>query len=227
MSPPDNPLHLALFDLDHTLLDGDSNTLWLDFLIAGRHLPPDTAARQAVYMERYGAGELDIREYLEFHLRLLADRPLAEWLPVRNAFIAERIRPRISSEAREAVARHLAQGHRSVVITATHEFLSSAIAGLFGLPVIAPRGEIIDARLSGRILGPICFRESKVSCLEDWLKRVGLAASRIGNRHFYSDSANDLPLLEAVSHPIVVNPDARLGEIARQRGWESLTWRSR
>lgn len=225
-STASGPLHLALFDLDHTLLDGDSNTLWLDYLIDRGHLPAGTREAQAAYMERYVAGELDIRDYLGFHLRLLAGRTLPEWLPIRADFVATAILPCISAAARAAVARHRAAGHRAVVVTATHEFLSAPIAGLFDLPVIAPRGEVVAERFSGEIAGVICFREHKLTCLERWLGEQGLSAHCLGERHFYSDSANDLPLLEAVSHPVIVNADPALQRIARERGWPLATWRA-
>lgn len=221
----EGPAPLALFDLDHTLLDGDSNTLWLDFLIAQGHLGPEAVTTQADYMAQYGAGRLDIRDYLGFHLRLLAGRPVSDWLPVRQAFIAQCIQPRIPAAARQAVARHRQLGHRAAIITATHEFLSTAIGALFELPVIAPRGKVVAGRFSGEFEEPVCFREHKLTCLENWQRENGLSAGHVAARHFYSDSANDLPLLEAVDHPVVVNADPALAQIALARGWQAATWR--
>ena len=162
-------------------------------------------------MAQYGAGRLDIRDYLGFHLRLLAGRPVSDWLPVRQAFIAQCIQPRIPAAARQAAARHRQLGHRAAIITATHEFLSTAIGALFELPVIAPRGKVVAGRFSGEFEEPVCFREHKLTCLENWQRENGLSAGHVAARHFYSDSANDLPLLEAVDHPVVVNADPRAG----------------
>ena len=217
-------MSLALFDLDHTLLDGDSNTLWLDYLVGHGHLPAAVQKQQTDYMTRYAAEQLDIADYLGFHLQLLTQRPLAEWLVVRADFLAAEIVPRISLAARDAVALHRSKKHRLAIITATHSFLSSAIGELFGVPVIAPRAEVRDGYLSGRIEGALCFREQKLICLNAWQKCEGLG-DVIGTRYFYSDSVNDLPLLEAVSHPVAVNPDERLALLAQQRSWPMLQWR--
>ncbi|MDY7579397.1 HAD-IB family hydrolase [Herbaspirillum sp. RTI4] len=215
---------LALFDLDHTLLDGDSNSLWLNYLVRNAHLPASILEQQADYMARYAAEKLDIADYLGFHLELLMHKPLAEWLPVRADFVATEITPRISQEAYETVTLHRAQGHVLAIITATHSFLSSAIGALFDVPVIAPQAEIRDGRLSGKIDGPISFREQKLTCLDLWLSSQQLDVNATATRFFYSDSSNDLPLLDAVSHPIVVNPDARLAELAQQRDWPVQHW---
>jgi len=218
-------MSLALFDLDHTLLDGDSNTLWLDHLVRHGHLPVDVQRQQADYMARYAAQELDIADYLGFHLQLLSKRPVAEWLAVRADFVATEILPRISPAARDAVAAHRANDDRLAIITATHSFLSSAIGELFHIPVIAPHAEIRDGHLSGQIEGELCFREKKLSCLNAWLAREGRGHEGIADCYFYSDSANDLPLLEAVAHPVAVNPDESLAALAQQRGWPILQWR--
>ncbi|THF65530.1 HAD-IB family hydrolase [Pseudothauera nasutitermitis] len=216
---------LALFDLDHTLLDGDSNCLWLEYLVEGAHLPPAILARQADHMERYAACRLDIADYLAFHLRLLDDRPLAEWEALRARFLTDVVAPRIPVAARAAVEAHRRLGHRLAIVTATHGFLADAIGGLLDLPVICPRGEQRDGRFTGHVPGPLCFGAGKIDCVEHWL-----AAAHPGTapreRHFYSDSANDLPLLRAVSHPVVVNGDAHLTEVAHELGWPRLSWRA-
>ncbi|HAL38263.1 MAG TPA: HAD-IB family hydrolase [Polaromonas sp.] len=167
----------------------------------------------------------DIADYLGFHLQLLSPRPLVEWLPVLADFVAAEIVPRISPAARDAVALHRSKEHRLAIITVTHSFLSSAIGELFGVPVIAPRAEVRGGHLSGRIEGALCFREKKLTCLSIWMESEGLGDEAIGERYFYSDSANDLSLLEAVSHPVTVNPDSRLAVLAQHRGWPMLRWR--
>lgn len=218
-------MSLALFDLDHTLLDGDSNTLWLEYLVEYGHLPATVLAAQADYMVRYAAEQLDISDYYGFHLGLLGQRPLSDWLPVRATFVASSIAPRISVEALVALAEHRARGDTLAIITATHSFISEAVGELLDVPVIASRAEVRDGVLTGRIDGPICFREHKQPCLMAWLKARGMSAGALDACRFYSDSANDLPLLEAVSHPVVVNADERLGAIAKSRKWPALSWR--
>ncbi|MGE0014246.1 MAG: HAD family hydrolase [Azoarcus sp.] len=218
-------MSLALFDLDHTLLDGDSNTLWLEYLVDNGHVPATVLAAQADYMARYAAEQLDISDYYGFHLGLLGARPLSDWLPVRKAFVASCIAPRISVEALVALAEHRAQGDTLAIITATHSFLSDAVGELLDVPVIASRAEVRKGALTGRIEGPICFREQKQSCLIAWLRAGGMDEGALRACRFYSDSANDLPLLEAVSHPVVVNADERLAAVAKARKWPALSWR--
>jgi HAD superfamily hydrolase (TIGR01490 family) len=219
-------MRLALFDLDHTLLDGDSNTLWLGFLDAHGLLPAGALQRQAAEYARYEAGTLDIAAYLRFQLSLLSGRPLAEWLDWRTRFVAERIAPRIAAEAHAAVAAHRARGDRLAILSATHSFLVEGIAALFApIAAIAPQAEVVGERLSGRIVGEVCFAERKRGCLQAWLRQEGLAPESVAAAHFYSDSFNDLPLLEQVSHPVAVNADVRLAAVAAQRGWSRLAWR--
>ncbi|OQX15202.1 MAG: hypothetical protein BWK76_13515 [Desulfobulbaceae bacterium A2] len=221
-------MRLALFDLDHTLLDGDSNALWLSYLAGRDLLPPGTLERQDEEYARYEAGQLDIEAYLRFQLSLLTDRPLVDWFPLRGHFLATEIIPRIPASARAAIAAHRCVGDRMAILTATHSFLADGIGELLTpLPVIAPRAATRNGCLTGEISGEICFAERKFSCLCHWLAGEGLAPADFRAIHFYSDSSNDLPLLEQVSHPVAVNADARLAEIARQRGWPRQSWRCR
>lgn len=219
-------MNLALFDLDHTLLDGDSNSLWLGYLDIHGLLPAGALERQAEEYARYEAGTLDIEAYLRFQLSLLVGRPVAEWSEWRRRFVAAVIVPRISAAARAAVARHRFGGDRLAIITATHGFLAGGVAGLLELDVIAPRAEVADGDFSGRVAGDICFGAGKRDCLRQWLAKDGLVPEDFALVHFYSDSINDLPLLESVTHPVVVNADAALAEVAAARGWPRETWRS-
>ena len=216
---------LALFDLDHTLLDGDTNVLWLDFLVERGLVAGGLQGRQAEYVKLYVAGKLDIGEYLRFHIGLLAGRPLAEWQPLLAEFVELRIKPRISPQALARVSEHRSSGHRMAIISATHGILSTAIAAVFDLPVICSRVEVRDDYVTGEVDGPICFRETKLSLLADWLTCTNAGETLADESYFYSDSANDLPLLEAVRHPVVVNPDPRLSELAAQRNWPIEVWR--
>lgn len=220
-------MRLALFDLDHTLLDGDSNSLWLDFLVAQGQLPAEALARQAEAYARYEAGTLDIAAYLAFHLSLLAGRPVAEWLGWRDRFVETRIRHRIAPDARAAVAAHRVRGDRLAIVTATHSFLAEGIAAHFApIDLLAPTAEIVAGSFTGRVVGEVCFGARKPACLDAWLAQNGLTAADCTAIHFYSDSANDLPLLERATHPVAVNADARLAREAARRGWPSVVWRT-
>lgn len=219
---------LVLFDLDHTLLDGDSNQLWLAWLVERGEAPADRLARQAAHYARYQAGTLDIDAYLAFHLSLIAGHAPARWRPVRDAFVAERIAPRITAAARAAVARHVARGDAVAVVTATHDFLVEGIVADIGpLPTIATRCEVVDGRFTGRVDGEPCFAAAKPGRVRAWLQAQGRARGDFDTVRFYSDSANDLPLLEAVDAAVVVDPDARLAAIARERGWPVESWADR
>jgi HAD superfamily hydrolase (TIGR01490 family) len=216
---------LVLFDLDHTLLDGDSNQLWLGWLVERGAVPEARLAEQAGHYARYQAGTLDIDAYLAFHLSMLVERSVAQWRPLRDAFVAERIAPRIGEAARDAVERHRARGDTLAVVTATHDFLAEGIVSLLGAPpLVATRCEVVDGRFTGRVDGVPCFAAAKPGCVRDWLAAAGRRWDDYPVVRFYSDSANDLPLLEAVTHPVVVDPDARLAAIAAERGWPRRTW---
>ena len=218
-------MKLVLFDLDHTLLDGDSNHLWIEYLMAAGLAGPDAMQRQAEGHARYLAGTLDIVEYIEFQLSLLGKGMVAEWLPRRAQFLSSCVEPRISAAARQAVESHRAAGDCLVIISATHSFLAEGSGALFGLDVLAPPAEVRDGAFTGRIGGEICFAERKRACLREWLERNGRSLGDFSATVFYSDSANDLPLLESVDQPVVVNPDTRLAAVAAKRGWPRLDWR--
>jgi len=218
-------MKLVLFDLDHTLLDGDSNHLWIEYLMASGLAGPDAMERQAEGHARYLVGTLDIVEYIEFQLSLLGKGTVAEWLPRRAQFLASCVGPRISALARQAVEAHRAAGDCMVIISATHSFLAEGAGELLGLDVLAPPAEVRDGAFTGRIGGEICFAERKRVCLGAWLERSGRTLGDFSATVFYSDSANDLPLLESVDEPVTVNPDARLAAVAIERGWPHLEWR--
>lgn len=220
-------MHLALFDLDHTLLDGDSNSLWLEFLVGVGQLPADVLQRQADEYARYEAGTLDIAAYLHFHLSLLTGRPLAEWLPWRARFVAEVIAPRISVEAMASVAAHRERGDLLAIVTATHSFLAEGIAGLFmPIALIAPQAAVENACLNGSIAGEISYGAHKPLAVRSWLAQQGLTLAGFDTVHSYSDSSNDLPLLELASRPCVVNADPGLASLALRRGWPAQQWRA-
>jgi HAD superfamily hydrolase (TIGR01490 family) len=216
---------LALFDLDHTLLPLDSDYQWADFLArTGRAGDPAEAQRKnEELMQRYNAGELTAEQSAEFMLGLLtrADMPeLALW---HEAFMTEVIRPAILPSALELVQEHLQRGDLCAIVTATNEFVTTPIARAFGIPqLIATIPEIREGRYTGRIQGVPSFQAGKITRVNDWLSGIGASLDDFETSYFYSDSPNDLPLLEVVTHPIATNPSNSLRALAVARGWKIL-----
>lgn len=219
------PRTLALFDLDNTLLTDDSDYLWGRCLAdAGLVDGPAYEAENARYYALYKAGELDIHEFLAFALRPLHDLPLAQLLALRQRFVAEWIAPRVAPGAGALIERHRHAGHQLVIITATNRFVTGPIAGLLGVPaLIATEPERDSGGFTGRAVDPPCFHAGKVACLRRWQKRYGYEQAFT---HFYSDSHNDLPLLEQVDAPCAVDADSQLSAIASARGWPHISLRS-
>ncbi len=220
-------MRLALFDLDNTLLAGDSDYEWGQFLVDRGVLERETyEAQNRAYFEQYAAGTLDIHEYLGFALRPLAqhsEQDLARW---HAEFMQSRILPMVSAAARGLVRRHLDRGDLCAVITATNSFVTAPIAREFGVShLIATEPESRDGRFTGRVAGTPCFREGKVRRLDEWLAAQGRTLGAFEESCFYSDSHNDLPLLERVSRPVAVDPDDELLKRARQRNWEVISLR--
>lgn len=211
-------MKLALFDLDHTLLDGDSDDLWFQFLaqhgaVDGVH---DSAVR-AQFIADYHAGRLNVPAFYAFVLRPLAQHDLPTLLAWRGQFLAECVRPRISATAHALVAGHRNSGHVLAIITATNRFVAEPIAAELEVPnLLATTPEYDGQRFTGRVSGIPCFREGKLQHLDAWLQRENLVPTETW---CYSDSHNDLPLLESASHPVAVNPDPELAQRAAQRHW--------
>src|SRR5687768_2319274 len=220
-------MRLALFDLDNTLLAGDSDYEWGQFLVDRGIL--ERAAYEAqnrAYYEQYTAGTLDIHEYLGFALRPLAEHTpekLGCWQP---QFIASCFLPMVSARAQALVLGHLDRGDLCAIITATNSFVTAPIAREFGVPhLVATEPESRAGRFTGRVAGTPCFRDGKVRRLDEWLAAQGRALGEFAESCFYSDSHNDLPLLERVSRPVAVDPDEALARTARERGWEVMSLR--
>lgn len=216
------PQHLALFDLDHTLLPLDSDYQWADYLArTGRAGDPAQAIRRNdALMERYNAGALSAEEAAQFMLGLLTRTTPAELAAWHEQFMAEVVRPAIKASALELVQRHLARGDLCAIVTATNEFVTAPIARAFGLShLIATVPEQALGRYTGRIHGIASFQEGKVTRVNQWLAGLGLALNEFDSSWFYSDSHNDLPLLQAVTHPVATNPSAALRQHAETQGW--------
>lgn len=220
-------MRLALFDLDNTLLAGDSDFEWAQFLIAKGVLDREVyEARNLEFYEQYKAGTLDIHAFLDFQLKPLARHPRRELDAWHREFMATRIEPIILPKARALVERYREAGDTCVIITATNSFVTAPIARAFGVEhLIATEPEDIDGEFTGRVKGTPSFREGKVIRLEAWLAARGTRLSDIGHSTFYSDSHNDLFLLERVTHPVAVDADAELTRVAKSRGWPLISLR--
>lgn len=212
---------LAIFDLDNTILAGDSDALWGQFIAQHGHVNKEEYERENLrFYEAYKAGTLDIYEFLAFSLKPLSQLDMAELSRLHQRFMQECILPIISQQARNLVNQHREKGDVLLIITATNRFITAPIAKEFGIEnLLATEAEIINNQYTGQVSGTPCFQEGKVTRLNEWLQQTGYT---LEDSYFYSDSHNDIPLLEIVSYPVAVDPDTKLEEYALQKAWEIL-----
>lgn len=220
-------MKLALFDLDNTLLSGDSDFEWAQFLIAQGVLDRELyEARNLEFYAQYKAGTLDIHAFLDFQLKPLARHPRAQLDAWHLQFMQTRILSMIGEPARALVAQHRDAGHTLAIITATNSFVTAPIARAFGIAhLIATEPEQVNGTFTGKVADIPCFRDGKVLRLEAWLSAQGVARDQIERSWFYSDSHNDLFLMEWVSDPVAVDPDPQLLQVAQVRAWPILSLR--
>ncbi len=217
-------MRLALFDLDNTLLAGDSDHAWGDYLCERGILDALAyKARNDDFYQDYLAGRLNINDYLNFSLEILGRSSMAQLEQWHREFMRDCIEPIILTKGEALLAEHRAAGDKLLIITATNRFVTGPIAARLGVEtLLATECEMHDGRYTGRTTDVPCFKEGKVTRLQRWLKETGLS---LDGSYFYSDSMNDLPLLEQVSHPVAVDPDPRLQAQAEQRGWPVISLR--
>jgi HAD superfamily hydrolase (TIGR01490 family) len=214
---------LALFDLDHTLLDGDCDEAWVAFLVDRGVLEASFQERNRDIVERYSRGEIGVREFTEFYVSTLALGAMPMLEAWRADYVQSRILPMISAAARELVQEHRASGDLMALTTAANRFITAPIALELGLDnVIATEPELRDGAFTGKVAGTPNMREGKIARLAEWLAERGQTLGRFRRSFFYSDSRNDIPLLRAVTHPVAVNADPTLAEVARDEGWATL-----
>ena len=215
---------LALFDLDHTLLTGDCDEAWIEFLIERGVLDRASFERgNREIVDRYRRGEVGILEFTEFYLSTLAPHAVPQLEVWRGEYLQQKIIPLISSAARELVGKHRSAGHLMVLTTAASRFLTGPIAREFGFEnLIATEPEMRDGRYTGKVAGTPNMREGKIERLETWLEGRGETLARFRESWFYSDSRNDIPLLSRVTHPVAVNADPTLAGLAEDKGWATL-----
>jgi len=217
-------MQLALFDLDNTLLAGDSDYEWTQHLVNKGVLDRETFERQnTAFFEQYKAGSLDIYAFLDFQLQPLAQNTRANLDAWHAEFMEKRIRPMISRQARELVKKHQDNGDLCALVTATNSFVTGPISRELNIPhLIATVAEQNNGKFTGKPRGTPSFREGKITRVEAWLESMGLWLGDFERSWFYSDSLNDLPLLSVVSDPVAVDPDNTLHAHAEQAGWAIL-----
>ena len=217
-------MSLAIFDLDHTLLNGDSDYLWGKYMVAHGIVDQSSYEHEnEVYLQDYQRGQLDNDAYLKFALKPLAQHPIEDLYHWRADFVENWIMPIVAEGTPALLEKHHSQNDILIIISATNLFITAPIAEVLGIPhILSTEPEIVDNRYTGRYLGTPTYKQGKVDVLFEWLKQHSLD---LEGSYFYSDSINDLPLLEAVTIPVAVNPDAALLKIAEKRAWQILDLR--
>lgn len=219
-------MHLALFDLDGTLLSGDSEALWCGFLVEQGLLDPTFGERSDEISRQYVAGTVNPKAFCDFYAGTVAGRRSADLRPIRERFLQEVIRPRIPDDSRRLLAQHREAGHTLLLTTATNRVVSELTAQDLGVDhYLCTELEEVDGQFSGRTTGALNMRAGKVDRLRRWLAETGQPETLLKEAHFYTDSINDLALLSVVRQPTVVDPDARLESAALRKGWNILRLR--
>lgn len=218
-------MHLAIFDLDNTLLAGDSDHAWGQFLAAVGAVDPEVyRARNQIFYEEYQRGTLDIDAFLRFSLAPLAQHQPEQLLAWRAEFVRSIIEPMVTEKAQHLVAHHRQRHDELLIITATNAFVTAPIADLFGIEhLLATQPTFKDGRYTGEYEGTPTFQAGKRLALDQWLAGLQWQPEKTW---FYSDSRNDLPLLETVDHPVAVDPDTVLRERALAAGWPIISLRN-
>lgn len=213
---------LALFDLDETLISGDSDYEWGAHLVEiGKVDAEYYASENERFYKEYLAGTLNVYEFLDFSLQPLADHPFNELCQWREEYIAQRIKPIIKPKALDLIAKHRDAGDHLVIVTATNSFITAPTKEIFGMhDLIATEPEMAEGEFTGKVHGTPSFGPGKVTRLQEWLKD---SSHSLEGSYFYSDSRNDIPLLELVSHPITVDADNILSEHATLNNWQQIS----
>jgi len=219
--------NLALFDLDNTLLAGDSDYNWSLFLINEGLLDAEQhKARNEQFYQDYKNGCLDIFEFLKFQLKPLSEHPKKFLDELHLKYMEKVIRPMMTQKAQDLVNQHKAAGDLCVVITATNSFVTKPIATAYGIEhLIGTDPEMVDGEYTGGVSGVPSFQEGKVTRINQWLAERGQSLADFKTSYFYSDSHNDLPLMKLVTHPVAVDADVILTDYAKQQGWPMISLR--
>jgi HAD superfamily hydrolase (TIGR01490 family) len=220
-------MRLALFDLDNTLLAGDSDFEWAQFLIEQGVLDREVyEARNEWFYQQYKMGMLDIHAFLDFQLKPLSRHKRAELDEWHKEFMCRKIAPMMLQKSHDLVEQHRQQGDVMAIVTATNSFVTAPIAKAFGIEnLIATEPEIMGGEFTGGVVGTPSFREGKITRLMQWLDQRGQKLVDFPTSYFYSDSLNDIPLLELVTNPVAVDPDEKLKQFALGQAWPVISLR--
>ena len=220
-------MNLALFDLDNTLLIGDSDYKWAQFLIEKELLDrTEYESRNIEFYEQYKAGTLDIHQFLDFQLQPLSRYSRIQLDSWHNEFMKKEIMPQIAPGAYKLINTHMQEGDLCIIITATNRFVTEPIAKILGINnLIATEPDQDNGEFNGKVMGTPCFREGKIKRLEEWMNEHNLTWLSFLKSWFYSDSLNDIPLLNKVSNPIAVDPDPTLRKYAKKNSWPIISLR--
>lgn len=215
---------LAIFDLDNTLLGGDSDYLWGEFLVENNYVVSEYHQKMnELFYQQYLAGTMDMVEFLAFQLKPLADNDIAKLHRWRESYLSQKIAPIMLPAARELIKKHQQAGDTLLIITATNDFITAPIAEQLDIAnLIATEAEMIDGQYTGKVAGTPSYQQGKVTRLNEWLAEQHIS---LEGSYFYSDSHNDLPLLKLVDHPIAVDPDDTLRQFAEQQSWKVISLR--
>ena len=212
---------LLIFDLDNTLLAGDSDRNWGIFLAEQKVVKSSYLDESEKFYNNYYDGSLDIDGFLSFCLKPLIENDMSYLLELRKQFIEDKIKPIITEPGREIINQAIEDGKTVIIATATNDFVTRPIADLFNVrTLIATEFEVINQKFTGKVLNTPCFREGKVSKVKKWVDDNNFDLSKAS---FYSDSFNDLPLLEKVKNPVIVDGDDKLLEIGKNRNWDCIS----
>ena len=218
-------MSLAMFDLDNKLIGGDSDYLWDKFLCE-KGIIEDTASFQKMneyFYQQYEVGKLDIYAWAEFSFKVLTEYSIDELNDLRQNFIHQKIEPIFLDKAQSCINHHKENGDTVLVITASNTFITAPIAEMYGINhLLATEPEFKDGRFTGKVSGVPCFQSGKIDNLMPWIEKHN---KNLKGSYFYSDSHNDLPLLELVDNPVAINGDPRLTSTANKNGWPNLDWR--
>lgn len=215
---------LAIFDLDNTLIAGDSDHTWGEFLIEKGVVDEESyKSANDRFFEDYKRGEFDIYAYLDFSLAPFSRLENAQLTSLHNEFMETKIEPMVLPKGIDLIQHHKDEGHTLLIITATNRFITEPIAKRLGIEtILATEGEVVNGRFTGNVSGVPCYREGKVTRLKKWLEKNDKSLNK---SYFYSDSATDLPLLELVTYPHAVDPDKTLKMLAKERNWAIISLR--
>lgn len=215
---------LAIFDLDNTLIAGDSDFLWGEFLVQNGYVNAEHFSEQnALFYQQYQAGTLDIMAYQRFALEPLTHHDMTTLNQWHNEFMEQFIKPRTLAKAHALINEHKARGDRLLIITATNTFITRPIGAYYGInELLGTEGVVVNNRYTGEVLGTPTFQQGKVTRLQAWLTEHN---ETLNGSYFYSDSHNDLPLLYIVEHPVVVDGDSKLLSVAQEKQWKTISLR--